>query len=396
MARAVSRRLGLRWAAFGAAAGFLSCGGDISIGAGEPAEFGGSPSIAGSDVGVAGSTLSLGGRAPFGGTTGRVTTGGTTLGGATLGGATTSDGVAGVGIGIGGVGGVPYCDTSDPKRGIGNCGECCLGEVCLSDVGCRAFSCDTAAETCSLTICSQPGDCGLEPGSMTTLGLAARPLGLCYADNELFIAQNDGAVVRLAWPSFELIGTIPSVRAYPGDCAVLDGFLYYPNVSGAYPNVTSGSIVRVDLATSSTSVAFPSPAPRPRAIAADGNTLWISADDASQVLFNVSAESATLGHLLRTLPLTAMVNACDGLVATPTGLWCSDIAAAALLKISKQDGTLLEGPFFMPPWYGLELIDGNLWAASDGFVYDQTTGFLTGPNDAKRSVATLGLHGSPL
>jgi hypothetical protein len=185
-----------------------------------------------------------------------------------------------------------------------------------------------------------------------------QPDGLCYYAGEVLLLE-DGAIRHFGWPDlearrFHLLG-----RDLLGDCAVVDGVVYYPDVS-------AGSIGTVVLSTGTvTPHAFGALASAPRAVAADEGALWVSADGTPTL-----SKLSTTGTLLGEIPNTGATNACDGLEATTTGLWCLDLAAMVLFKLSKQDGVLLAGPFFGPPLAGLALIDGTLWAGSTGMVYD--------------------------
>jgi hypothetical protein len=124
-------------------------------------------------------------------------------------------------------------------------------------------------------------------------------------------------------------------------------------------------------------------------VAWDDGSLWVSADDAAS-LFRISLT----GEVLAVLPNRGTTNACDGLEATSTGLWCLDLATMALIKFSKLDGAVLAGPFFVPARNGLAVIDGTLFGATDGFVYDPQGGTIgvNGPI----GLAAFELHGTAL
>jgi streptogramin lyase len=171
------------------------------------------------------------------------------------------------------------------------------------------------------------------------------------------------AIHRYRWPALVAtdVYSIPS-NAGPqvlGDCAVLGGTLYYADVG----KDTVGSI---DLTTGAVDgLRLGAPASRPRSVAADAGTLWISCDDAP-LLFQLSPG----GALLAAIPNTATVNGCEGLEAAGGRLFCSDTASGAVRVFSKIDGAVLEGPTPIPSWEGMVVIANTLWVGTNSFIRD--------------------------
>jgi hypothetical protein len=241
------------------------------------------------------------------------------------------------------------------------------------------LDCDLATESCGAPLCEGEQPCSATAGALVPL-VNREPDGVCYHDGEVLLVE-DGALRRLGWPdlvarqSHRLGGTLV------GDCAVIDGVVYYPDVS-------AGSIGTLVLSTGAVSpYAFGTPSAEPRAVAADQGALWVAAD-ATPMLSRIS----TKGEFQREIPNTGVTNACDGLEATVSGLWCLDLAGKVLFKLSKEDGTVLAGPFFGPPVMGLALIDGTLWGASTGMVYDAQGG-LTGSSGSVGGLVPFELQG---
>jgi len=208
--------------------------------------------------------------------------------------------------------------------------------------------------------------------------------GLCFDGTNLYAVDSEGMQIRrYRWP--ELVST--AVYAVPrnvgpnvlGDCAVLDGRLFYPDVG-------KDVVGAIDLATGEVDgLFFGAPAGRPRSVAADQGALWVSCDDARS-LFKMSVD----GVLLATIPNTATVNACEGLEVAGDDIVCTDTASGAMFVFSKLDGALLEGPTEVPSWEGTVVIADTLWVGSNGFT--RTGGGLTrGPGPAQ-----IGLYPLPV
>jgi hypothetical protein len=218
-----------------------------------------------------------------------------------------------------------------------------------------------AREQCEPSRCEDEAGCGVSSGEITPLTAGSTMLGLAYDGTSLFVLERlevEFRLKRLSWPALEPIVWFGLANAqFLGDPAVLDGFMYVPDK-------VQTSIARVDL-TSGKVTELPSPALEPTAVAADGDALWVSADGEAKQLFRISLAGELLGQVANTVANTG----CGGLEATSTGLWCLDREATTITKISKEDGSVLAGPFFVPPRVGLTLIDGQLWAGSDGSTY---------------------------
>jgi hypothetical protein len=224
--------------------------------------------------------------------------------------------------------------------------------------------CDLATESCGAALCEGEQSCSASAGPLLAIP-NQQAHGLCFHDGEILLVAG-GSLQRFGWPDLEARRSHRLGPQVLGDCALLDGVVYYPDVRAS-------SIGTLVLSTGEGNLyAIGAPAPAPRAVAADQGTLWVSTDT-SPLIFRLS----TKGDLLGDVPNTATTNACDGLEATATGLWCLDLASTVLFKLSKQDGSVLAGPFFGPPLYGLALIHGTLWSASTGMQYDPEGG-LTG------------------
>jgi hypothetical protein len=240
-------------------------------------------------------------------------------------------------------------------------------------------TCDLATESCGTPLCEGAETCSATAGPLIPLP-RREPDGLCYSAGEVLLVE-DGALRRFGWPDLEARQSHRLGNTLLGDCAVIDGVVYYPDIG-------AGSIGTLVLSTGEVSpYALGAPFSRPRAVAADQGALWVSADSTAMIT-RISTTSDFLGEL----PNTGVTNACDGLEATDSGLWCLDLAARVLFKLSKQDGTVLAGPFFGPPLMGLALIDGTLWGGSTGMVYDSQGG-LIGPPGSVGGLVPLELHG---
>jgi hypothetical protein len=228
------------------------------------------------------------------------------------------------------------------------------------------------------------------PGEVTELPVSAVS-GLCGSGADLYVVDGDAfAIYRFKWPSLDVLESYdiptnigPSVL---GDCTVLDGILYYADVG-------KDSIGSVALASGEVNAReFPTPASRPRSIAADDDALWVSCDDANE-FYRVS----TVGEVLRSVPNSITENGCEGLYVTATGIWCSDTAALALFEVSSRDGSALAGPFVLPFWEGLTVIDDTFWIGSNGYVPADDGIGLTRPNEGYTvGVARLTLRGLTL
>ena len=187
--------------------------------------------------------------------------------------------------------------------------------------------------------------------------------GLCFDGASLYAVDSEQMEIRrYQWPDLVESGAYKIPRGNNdlqvlGDCAVLDGQLYYADVG-------KGVVGSIDLTTRKVDAAgFRAPASRPRAVAADEGTLWVSCDDASS-LFQVSPT----GVVLATIPNMATVNGCEGLEAVGDSLVCTDTAAGAMFVFSKVDGTLREGPTTISAWEGTAVIADTLWVGTNGFT----------------------------
>lgn len=317
--------------------------------------------------------LSCGGRTVvIGGNAGATAGGSGGLdGNAALGGATTS-GISG--------------GSTTAGSGAIDCALCREGSYCSMSGECVRFSCSLSSELCAPSACEGAGEsgCGLSSAEITPLAGVSDLKGLCHDGTDLFVVDDAaGSILRLSWPGLESLAKYPAPGPLLGDCGVLDGAVFFASYRKA-------GVGRLDLASSQVSyVALPARISKLRAVASDGEALWVSADEPRR-LFRVSPR----GELLATIPVSTTTNGCDGLEATPTGLWCLDLARMTLSKLSPTSGVVLAGPFFAPPRRGLALIDGTLWAGSDGLVYALDGFGLTGTDDRFSGIAALDLFGT--
>lgn len=260
-----------------------------------------------------------------------------------------------------------------------SCRDCPAEQLCTPEHACVPYECRLETESCGTPLCEGGGDCSVSWGPLTELP-TVETQGLCYADGRLFVVEAGlGNVRSFSWPDLSPLARTAIPGSVFGDCATIGAALYFPGQNG---------IGRLDLASGDITVpAFRIRGTWARAVAADEGTLWASLDGGPE-LVRYSLDGTPLGQV----PNTMTANECDGLEATPTGLWCIDLASRVLFKLSKQDGSVLAGPFFSQPSYALALIDGRLWAADDGFVYDPEGG-LTGPDQPVEGIHPLILAG---
>ncbi|MFZ5897546.1 MAG: hypothetical protein ACOY0T_41235 [Myxococcota bacterium] len=343
---------------------------------GDGGSDGGAPFVAGraSQGGSESAGSGVGAALGFGGGAGRVGLGGG-AGRVGLGGGAGRVGLGGAG-GRSGFGGSVDA-AGAPGAGFGGetagCG-CSKGVYCEFDGPCHSFECTLAQEACTPVTCEGGPPCNVQSGPVT--GLPASQLrGICFDNSDLFVVDaGTSRVMRYVWPDLQLISSFPIQNGLPGDCAVVADTFYYTDARW-------NSITRVDLASGSIQPSIAAPALHPRSLAADEEGFWVSCDETPQIfLVNLT------GSVIRSIPNKVTTNACDGMAATPTGLWCLDLAQMALWKLSKQNGTVVAGPFFSAARQGLTIIGGVLYGTSDGFVYDPQ-GHLSGPPERINGIA---------